>query len=238
MKQIGLIGGMTWESSKVYYDFSNRMVKEFLGASHSCKTIMTSVDFAEIEKLTKEDNWVEIGDMMAECAKQLEAAGADIILLCTNTIHLVSHRIMEAVDIPFLHIAEPTGQAIKAKNLSKVALIGTRFTMEKDFYTKLLEEKFGLEVIIPPAEERQVLHDIIYQELGRSQFLDSSKEKCIQIIKKLEQAGAEGVIMGCTELPLLVKDDDIDIPAFDTGKLHIRQAVEWAVQESQIKLAN
>lgn len=229
MKNIGLIGGMSWESSKLYYEFINKKVREMAGPPHSCKCIMVSVDFGDIERLTFQDKWNEIGDMMADCARQLERGGADIVLLCTNTIHLVSDAIVESVNIPFLHIAEATGEAIKSRQLKKVGLLGTRFTMEKPFYTGVLKDKFDIEAIIPPDAERQIVHDIIYKELVNGQFTEAAKAQCKQIIKNLEKRGAEGVIMGCTELPILISDSDVDIPTFDTGKIHAYKAVEWAL---------
>lgn len=229
MKTIGLIGGMSWESSKLYYQFANEYVKELLGGSHSCKCIMVSVDFAEIERYTFSNQWDKIGEMMASCTKQLETAGADVILLCTNTIHLVSDSITSSTHLPFIHIAQATGEAIKAKGLSRVGLLGTKFTMEKDFYTKILEQQYGLEVIIPSSKERQLIHDIIYNELVKGQFTEDSKKKCIDLINTLTKAGAEGVIMGCTELPILVSSNEVKIPTFDTTKIHINQAIEWAI---------
>ena len=229
MKTIGLIGGMSWESSKLYYEFLNTQIKEILGGSHSAKCVMVSVDFAEIERLTFQGDWDAIGELMKEAAQQLERAGADIILLCTNTIHLVSHYISNNVNIPFLHIATTTGEAIKRKGLKKVALLGTKFTMEKDFYTKTLVNDFGIEVIIPDTSGRKVIHDIIYNELVKEQFTDSSKQEIIEIIKQLQSQGAEGVILGCTELPILISELDVDIPIFDTGKIHAFEAVDWSI---------
>lgn len=231
MKTIGMIGGMSWESSKFYYEFVNTRVKEVLGGSHSAKCIMVSVDFAKIEELTFAGKWDEMGEMMADCARQLERGGADIIILCTNTIHLVSDYITNATKIPFLHIAEATGKAITSLQMKKVALLGTRFTMEKDFYTKMLTKKFGLDVVIPEEDERQIIHDIIYKELVLGQFKDSSKEQCLAIIQRLQSEGTEGIIMGCTELPILIPDSEVAIPTFNTGKIHAHAAVDWAVED-------
>lgn len=230
MKTIGLIGGMSWESSKMYYQYANEYVKERLGGSHSCKCVMVSVDFAEIEKHTFAGHWDKIGEMMSTSTKQLEAAGADIILLCTNTIHLVSDYIIQSTDLPFLHIAEATGLAIQSKALKKVGLIGTKFTMEKDFYTSVLSTQFGLDVIIPSSEDRQAIHDLIYTELVKGQFSEAAKTKCISIMKSLASQGAEGIIMGCTELPILVPDGDVDMITIDTTRVHIQQALDWAIQ--------
>jgi aspartate racemase len=233
MKTIGLIGGMSWESSKLYYEFLNTKAKEMLGGSHSAKCIMVSVDFADIERLTFKGDWNAIGERMKEAAQQLERAGADIILLCTNTIHLVSNYISENVSVPFLHIATTTGDSIKIRNLKKVALLGTRFTMEKDFYTKTLINDFGLEVMIPNSNERKIVHDIIYDELVKGQFTKTSKQKIIEIIKELQSQGAEGVILGCTELPILISTSDVEIPIFDTGKIHAHAAIEWSLKNKK-----
>lgn len=230
MKTIGLIGGMSWESSAVYYDLINKKVREILGGFHSCKSIMVTVDFAEIEVLQHKDEWEALDEMMVASAKQLEAAGADIVVLCTNTMHLCSPAIIANISIPFLHIAEATGMEIAKRELKKVALLGTKFTMEKDFYKEYIFKNFGIEVIIPTEEDRKQIHSIIYQELVHGQFKDESRETYKKIIKKLEQGGAEGVILGCTEIPLLISDSDVDIPIFDTTTIHAEKAVEWALE--------
>lgn len=235
MKTIGLIGGMSWESSKLYYEFVNTRAKEILGGSHSAKCIMISVDFAEIEHLTFRGDWNAIGNLMKQAAQQLERAGADIILLCTNTIHLVSHYITENVAIPFMHIASTTGEAIRKRGLKRVALLGTKFTMEKDFYTKTLENDFDLEVLIPDTNGKQIVHDIIYSELVKGQFTSTSKKAIIEIIEELQNKGAEGVILGCTELPILISKTDVIIPTFDTGKIHAYEAVAWSIKNEPNK---
>jgi aspartate racemase len=189
---------------------------------------MVSVDFEEIARLTFANQWDAIGNLMKNAAQQLESAGADVILLCTNTIHMVSHYITEGTHIPFLHIADATAKAIQDKNLKKVALLGTKFTMERDFYTKILKEDYQIEAITPSENDRQLIHDIIYNELVKGIFTESSKQLITGIINKLTSKGAEGVILGCTELPILISDDDIDIPAFDTGKIHAFRAVAIA----------
>ena len=229
MKTIGLIGGMSWESSRQYYEFLNVQVKKTLGDAHSAKCILISVDYADIARLTFQGDWDAIGVLIKEAACQLERAGADIILLCTNTIHLVSHYITENVDIPFLHIATSTGSFIESLGLKKVALLGTKFTMEKDFYSKILKADFDLEVLTPKPKARKIVHDIIYQELVKGKFEHSSKLKVLKIIKELKNNGAQGIILGCTELPLLISIDDVDIPLFDTGKIHAYKAVEWSI---------
>lgn len=229
MKTIGMIGGMSWESSKMYYQFANEIVREKLGGSHSAKTILSSVDFDEIERYSFSDDWDKIGDIMALHAKKLETAGSDIVLLCTNTIHLVSNAITQAIDVPFLHIADATGEAIRDKGMKKVALLGTKFTMEKDFYTKKLQEDYGLEVLIPNETDRELLQSMIYNELVKGIFTDAAKTICLEIIKKMEAQGAEGAILGCTELPILVPDHEASIPTFDTAKIHVQKAIEFAL---------
>jgi aspartate racemase len=229
MKTIGLIGGMSWESSKVYYQHINEMVREKLGGSHSAKSLLSSVDFDEIERYSFSSNWDQIGNIMALHAKTLEKAGSDLVILCTNTIHLVSDAITDATNVPFLHIANATGEAIAKTGIKKVALLGTKFTMEKDFYTKILREEYGLEILVPNNEDMDILHSIIYDELVKGIFKPESKEICLGIIKKLEAEGAEGVILGCTELPLLIADNEVATPTFDTTKIHAQKAVDFAL---------
>ncbi|MBO0321192.1 amino acid racemase [Muricauda sp. CAU 1633] len=229
MKTIGMIGGMSWESSKIYYQHLNEMVRNQLGGSHSAKAILTSVDFDEIERLSFSGDWDQIGDLMGLHAKKLEIAGSDIVLLCTNTIHLVSNFITDALDIPFLHIAHATGQAITEKGMGKVALLGTKFTMENDFYTKILTEDYGLDIIVPDEKDRESLHSMIYNQLVKGIFTEESKAICLDIIKRMEMQGAEGAILGCTELPLLIPAEEASIPTFDTTKIHAQKAVEFAL---------
>ena len=230
MKRIGLIGGMSWESSIVYYELLNKKVREILGGHHSCKSLMDTVDFDHIVKLQHEDRWEELDEIMVDSAKRLEKAGADMIVLCTNTMHLCTPAIKANITIPFLHIAEATGMEIVSKGIKKVALLGTKFTMEKDFYKQVLADQFGIEVIIPTDEEREQVHQIIYGELVQGEIKDSSREVYKTIIKNLENRGAEGVILGCTEIPLLISDSDVNIPTFDTTTIHAVKAVEWALQ--------
>ena len=232
MKRIGLIGGMSWESSIVYYELLNKKVREVLGGHHSCKSLMDTVDFDHIVKLQHEDRWKELDEIMVDSAKRLEKAGADMIVLCTNTMHLCSPAIKANITIPFLHIAEATGMEIVSKGIKKVALLGTKFTMEKDFYKEVLSNQFGIEVIIPTDEEREQVHQIIYGELVQGEIKDSSREVYKTIIKNLENRGAEGVILGCTEIPLLISDLDVNIPTFDTTTIHAVKAVEWALESN------
>lgn len=229
MKTIGLIGGMSWESTKVYYEYLNILVKEKLGGSHSAKIIMSSVDFAEIEKLSFEGNWSAIGQLMGEHASILERAGADIVILCTNTIHLVSDAITGTITVPFLHIAEATGKAIQKQGLKKVALLGTKFTMEEDFYTKILEDNYKLEILLPEQNDRDFLQDLIYNELVKGKFTKEGKEECLKIISKLQKKGAEGVILGCTELPILIPNKELFLPSFNTTLIHSQEAVNLAL---------
>ena len=231
MKTIGLIGGMSWESSAVYYDLINKKVRELLGGFHSCKSIMLTVDFDKIQELQHKGDWDTLDKMMVESAQQLEKGGADIIVLCTNTMHLCSPAMIANISIPFLHIAEATGIEILNQNLKKIALLGTKFTMEKDFYKGYLADKYNIETIIPTDQEREQIHNIIYQELVHGNFKDESRQIYKDIIKNLEHRGAEGVILGCTEIPLLISKSDVDIPTFDTTTIHAEKAVEWALQK-------
>ena len=229
MKPIGFIGGMSWESSVVYYEIANRKVREKLGKFHSCKNVMYTVDFDEIQRLQHEDKWDELDEIMADAAKRLERAGADVVVLWTNTMHLCEDAIRKSISIPFLHIAEATGQAIVEHGISKVALLGTKFTMEKDFYKKTLLEKFAIETIIPNQQEREIIHSVIYNELVQGVIKEESRASFVKIIHELHRKGAEGVILGCTEIPLLISDKDVEIPVFDTTTIHAEKAVEWAI---------
>lgn len=230
MKKIGLIGGMSWESSKVYYEIINKKVREILGGFHSSKCIMESVDFAEIEILQRKNDWDTLNKLMVSSAKNLEKANADIIILCTNTMHLCSEEIIKNISIPFLHIAEATGNQIKKQHINKVLLLGTKFTMEKDFFKKILINNFGVEVIIPNEKDRDIVHKTIYDELVRGKIESESRIEFLRIINNSIKKGAEGVVLGCTEIPLLIKDSDVDIPIFDTTKIHAESAVEFALK--------
>ena len=230
MKTIGLIGGMSWESSAVYYSIINRKVREILGGFHCARSIMVTVEFAEIQRLQHAEDWKALDEIMVKAAKQLEAAGADFVVLGTNTMHLCSPAIIQNISIPFLHIAEATGLKIAGMGLKKVALLGTKFTMEKDFYKTYIFNRFGIEVIIPTETEREQIHNTIYRELVQGLIKDDSRKEFQQIIGNLEKRGAEGVILGCTEIPSLISQPDVKIPVFDTTAIHAEKAVEWALQ--------
>lgn len=231
MKTIGLIGGMSWESSIEYYKLINELVKKKLGGVHSCKSIMHSVDFGEIEKLQHNGEWEKLTEIMVDIAKKLEKSGADCIVICTNTMHKMAEDIEKEVKIPLIHIADSVGENIVKLNLKKVALIGTKFTMEQDFYKERIRAKFGVEVIIPKESDKDIIHKVIYEELVKGQFRDESRQEYIRVIRELAKEGAEGVILGCTEIPLLIRANDVEIPIFDTTKLHSESAVEFALKD-------
>jgi len=230
MKTIGLIGGMSWESSLEYYRIINEIVKARLGGFHSAKGILYSVDFAEIETLQHQGKWPETVQILSRAARSLETAGADFLILCTNTMHKVAAAIESAVRIPLLHIADATARKISSRGLKRIGLLGTRFTMEEDFYKGRLTEKFGLEVLVPNPKDREVIHRVIYQELVFGRIDPSSRRQFVAIIERLAGAGAEGVILGCTEIGLLVKDKDSSLPLFDTTRIHAEAAADLALE--------
>ncbi len=232
MKTIGLIGGMSWESSIEYYRIINETAKERLGGLHSAKSLMITVDFAEIEKLQHEDRWDEAGEILVKCAQDLERGGADFIVLCTNTMHKLADQIIANVNIPFLHIADATAQKITAAGIKKIGLLGTRFTMEHDFYKGRLIQNFGLNVLIPNEADREIVHRVIYDELVQGRIVDSSREEYKRIIKSLITQGAQGIILGCTEIELLVKQEDSTAPLFPTTSIHAIAAVEYALKQT------
>ncbi len=234
MKTIGLIGGMSWESSIEYYRIINECVKAKLGGLHSAKSLMVSVDFAEVEVLQHQGKWTEAGEMLVEAARQLQRGGADFVILCTNTMHKVADEIQANVSLPFLHIADATAQQVQQAGIGKIGLLGTRFTMEEGFYKGRLSEKFGLDVVIPDAPEREIIHRIIYEELVLGIIQESSKQQYLGIIEQLVRRGAQGVILGCTEIGLLVQSGDCQVPLFDTTRIHAEAAVEAALGETQI----
>lgn len=229
MNNIGLIGGMSWESSIEYYRIINQQVREELGGVHSARSVMVSVDFGEIERLQTEGNWQEAARIMVQCAKVLEGAGADFILICTNTMHLMADEVQAAVEIPLLHIADATARAIQKAGLKSVGLLGTRFTMEKDFYRERLETTHGLRVITPDDEGREQVHRIIFDELVQGKINKESRDQYLEVIQNLIEDGAEGIVLGCTEIGLLVKQEDVTLPVFDTLEIHAQAAVDVAL---------
>ncbi len=231
MKTIGLIGGMSWESSIEYYRIINETAKEKLGGLHSAKSLMITVDFAEIEKLQHEDRWDEAAQILVKCAQDLEHGGADFIVLCTNTMHKLADQIIANINIPFLHIADATAEKIVGRNIRKIGLLGTRFTMEHDFYKGRLIHNFGLEVIVPEQVDRDIVHRVIYDELVQGKIVDASRGEYRRIIELLIAQGVEGIILGCTEIELLVKQADSRVPLFPTTLIHAVAAVEKALQE-------
>jgi len=229
MKTIGLIGGMSWESTASYYRLLNQGVKQQLGGLHSAKIILNSLDFDEIEKLQMSGDWDELAVILSNAAMSLERAGADFILICTNTMHKVANVIQKNVSIPLLHIADATGQTLKAQGVNKVGLLGTRFTMEQAFYKDYIENKYGIDVVIPGDSDRDNVHQIIYQELCKGVIDRSSKDAYLSIIKGLAKEGAQGIILGCTEIGLLVKQQDTKIKLFDTTEIHAESAINKAL---------
>ena len=230
MKMIGLIGGMSWESSAEYYRIMNQTVQERLGGLHSAQCTLYSFDFQEIEQLQHQGKWEQLTELMIRAAQRLEGAGAELIVICTNTMHKMAEEVESGVRIPLVHIADATAKAIIEKGLDKVALLGTRFTMEEDFYKKRLQEKYKLKVIIPSENDREVVDNVIYNELCRGIMQPASKEQFKAIIRGLASNGAEGVILGCTEIPLLIGWQDAKIPLFDTTKIHAQAAVDIALE--------
>ncbi len=233
MKVIGLIGGMSWESSIEYYRIINQRVKEKLGGLHSAKILMYSLNFEEIEKLQIEGNWNKLTDIISNCAQTLEKSGAGMILICTNTMHMMADEVQKAIKIPLIHIADTVAEQIKSKNLGKVGLLGTKYTMEQEFYKGRLKKKHDIDVLIPNTEEREIIHDVIFKELCLGEIKQSSREKYKKIIDNLIENGAEGIVLGCTEIPLLINQNDIEIPIFDTMTIHAEFAVTISLNNKE-----
>ena len=232
MKTIGLIGGMSWESSLEYYRLINEEVKNRLGGFHSAKCILYSVDFAEIEEMQMAGRWAEQAQIMVAAGQSLQRAGADFLVLCTNTMHKLADELQAGVQVPLLHIADATARQVQAAGIHTIGLLGTRFTMEQDFYRGRLEEKFGLKVLTPPAPEREIVHNVIYNELCLGLVKPESRRAYARIIADLLQAGAQGVILGCTEIELLVRPEDSPAPLFPTTRIHALAAVDFALASS------
>lgn len=229
MKTIGLLGGMSWESTLTYYQLLNEGVKETLGGLHSAKILLHSFDFDEVAKLQRDAAWDEAGEMLGRAAAGLEAAGAEMMLICTNTMHLVENAVRAHTTVPLLHIAEATAEAAQAAGYKKLALLGTSFTMEQDFYKGRIAEKYGIEVITPDTADRQIIHDIIFEELCKGDIRDSSRLEYIRIIEDLSTQGADAAILGCTEIGLLVKPEHTAVPLLDTTAIHCAAAVKMAL---------
>ncbi len=231
MKTIGIIGGMSWESSAEYYRLANRYVKARLGGHHSARTLLLSVDFAPIEALQQAGDWPALAALMSEAARQLERGGAEIVVLATNTMHRVYEAIEGAIAVPFLHIADPTGAALHAAGIERVGLLGTRYTMEHPFYTERLQAEYGLDTRVPPRDDREEIHRIIYDELCHGIVTERSRARYREAITRLKDDGAQAVILGCTEITLLIKPEDSPLPVFDTTALHVAAAVDWAIRD-------
>lgn len=230
MKTIGMIGGMSWKSSLEYYRLLNEMVKRELGGLHSAKTLMYSVDFAEIEALQHKDAWKELTKTMIDAARKLEKGGAELLMICTNTMHQMADEVEQSINIPLIHIADAAAGSIRKQKLKKVGLLGTRFTMEQSFYKGRLNDNHGIEVIVPDDEDMDAVHNIIYNELCQGELTVESRTRYLEIIEKLIGGGAQGIVLGCTEIPLLIKQEHVAVPVFDTTVLHAQAAIEAALK--------
>lgn len=231
MKTIGMLGGMSWESTATYYRALNEGVKSALGGLHSAKICMVSVDFDVIEKLQHTGDWDKTGVILSEAARSIEAGGADFLLICTNTMHKVATQIQQNISIPLLHIADATAERLLADKIECVGLLGTRFTMEQEFYRDRLRDKFGIQVLVPQESERTIVHNVIYDELCLGEIKDTSRDSYLKIIESLKQRGAQAVILGCTEIALLVQQQHTAVPLYDTTEIHAQQAVVFALEE-------
>lgn len=229
MKTIGLIGGMSWDSTLPYYRYLNELVREKLGGLHSAKIIMYSVDFAEIEQLQRDGDWQTAGQQLRNIADKLVAAGAELLIIGTNTMHKVADQVADGLPVPLLHIADATAERIKAAGLKTVGLLGTRFTMEQDFYRGRLQQH-GLQVIVPAADARTDIHRVIYEELCRGEIIETSRQRFQQVLAQLVEQGAEGIIFGCTEIGLLLSANDCPVPSFDTTRIHAEYTVDAALR--------
>ncbi|ENF8748649.1 aspartate/glutamate racemase family protein [Vibrio fluvialis] len=229
MKTIGMIGGMSWESTLSYYKAINEGVKAALGGLNSAQICLYSVNFEPIEKLQHEGKWDETAQLLAQAAKSVEAGGADFLLICTNTMHKVAPEIEAQISIPILHIADATAKQLQQDGIERVGLLGTRFTMEQEFYKGRLQQQFGIDVLIPDAEQRQQVHRVIYEELCMGTIRPESRAQYVEIVEDLYRRGAQAVILGCTEIALLIQQHDTDVPLYDTTKIHAEQAVQLAL---------
>jgi aspartate racemase len=235
MKTIGLLGGMSWESSALYYTWINELVKDKLGGLHSARIAMVSLDFQEIEELQTSGDWIGAGEILARAAQQVEAAGADFLLICTNTMHKVAPQVQAAIQIPLLHIADATADRIKSAELDTIGLLGTKFTMEQDFYAGRLRTDHNLNVLVPKYQDRDIVHRVIYDELVLGIVRDESRLEFLRIIQELHDNGAQGIIEGCTEIVMLVQQGHTKIPLFDTTAIHAEKAVEMAISPTPLR---
>jgi len=234
VKTIGLIGGMSWESSSIYYKKMNEYVKKELGLAHSCECVMYSVDFQPIKESQHKEEWNKLREKMICIAKNLESIGAKGLVICTNTMHLLAEDIATEISIPLIHIADATGEEIQKSKLKKIGLLATKFTMERDFYKKRLQEKYDVDVIIPDEYSREIVHKIIYEELVLGVVKKESKLQYQKIVKELIESGAEGIILGCTEICMLLNQADVSVPVFDTTEIHIKKAVQFALNKERV----
>lgn len=230
MKTIGLIGGMSWESSALYYRLINEETKRRLGGHHNAQSLMVTVDFADVERLQHEGDWEQLGTLLAESAHDLERGGADFVVLCTNTMHMLAQSIERAVQIPLLHIVDITAEAIKERHQTRVGLLATRFTMEESFYAERMRNRFGIEVITPSPASRDLVHDVIYRELCHGLFRQESRQRFQQVIDELANRGSQGIILGCTEIELLISKNDSRLPVYASTTLHAHAAVDSALR--------
>jgi aspartate racemase len=233
LKTIGLLGGMSWESSAEYYKIINETIARRLGGNHSAKCLMYSFDFAEIEELQKAGNWKQATVSMVEAARSLEKGGADFLVICTNTMHKMADEVRQSIQIPLLHIVDAVADQVVQQKHRRIGLLGTMFTMEEAFYNERLSNRYKLEVLIPEKSDRQIVHQIIYNELVSGKILSSSRDEYKRIIAELAAKGAEAIILGCTEIGLLIKNNDSAVPLFDTTKIHALAAVEYALQKER-----
>ena len=229
MKLIGLIGGMSWENTIDYYRIINEMVKKELGEWYSAEILLYSVNFEEVLQLQNQNNWNELVKLMIIICKKLELAGSKAIVICSNTMHKIATEIETEISIPLINVVDETAKAIKSMDIKTVGLLGTKFTMEGNFYTEKLNEKYEINTLIPGKSEREYIHQAIYQEFAKGKFLESTKEKFLRIIEKLIKKGVEGIILGCTELPMLINSQDVSVPLYDTLKIHLRAAVDFSL---------
>ncbi len=229
MKTIGLLGGMSWESTAHYYTLLNEGINQKLGGLHSAKIVMESVDFEPVEQLMRKEKWQQIATLLAQAGRRIEQGGAECLLVCTNTMHKVAPAIQEAISIPLLHIADATARVIQNDHLKTIGLLGTQFTMEEDFYRGRLAGTFGLDIIIPSETERKEVHRIIFEELCRGKIVEESKVQYQEIIDGMQHRGAEGVIAGCTEIGMLIKPNDLSLPFYDTTRIHVERGIEFAL---------